>query len=90
MLLKNRSFTRLLAALTISQLGDWLYNVALLAYVFERTHSAAWLGATTAARVLPIVVLGPVAGRNVSDGLPRHTPRVVHDPAPQRPGLPPP
>lgn len=62
MLRKNRSFTRLLAALTISQLGDWLYNVALLAYVFERTHSAAWLGATTAARVLPIVVLGPVAG----------------------------
>jgi MFS family permease len=62
MLLKNRSFTRLLAALTISQLGDWLYNVALLAYVFERTHSAAWLGATTAARVLPIVVLGPLAG----------------------------
>jgi MFS family permease len=60
--LRNRSFRRLLAAQAVSQLGDWLYNVALLAVVFERTHSAAWLGATTAARVLPIVLLGPVAG----------------------------
>ena len=56
------SFRRLIAAQGISQLGDWLYNVALLALVFERTHSSAWLGATTAARVLPIVLLGPVAG----------------------------
>ncbi|HVU91211.1 MAG TPA: MFS transporter, partial [Jatrophihabitans sp.] len=60
--LRNGSFRRLLAALAVSQLGDWLYNVALLAYVFERTHSPVWLGATTAARVLPIVLLGPVAG----------------------------
>ncbi len=60
--LRNASFRRLIAAQGISQLGDWLYNVALLALVFERTHSSAWLGATTAARVLPIVVLGPVAG----------------------------
>jgi predicted MFS family arabinose efflux permease len=58
----NRSFRRLLAALAVSQLGDWLYNVALLAFVFDRTHSATWLGATTAARVLPIVLLGPLAG----------------------------
>jgi MFS family permease len=58
----SRSFRRLLAALAISQLGDWLYNVALLAFVFDRTHSPAWLGATTAARVLPVVVLGPLAG----------------------------
>ena len=59
---RNVSFRRLIAAQAISQLGDWLYNVALLALVFDRTHSSAWLGATTAARVLPIVLLGPVAG----------------------------
>ena len=56
--LRNRSFRRLIAAQAVSQLGDWLYNVALLALVFERTHSVGWLGATTAARVLPIVLLG--------------------------------
>src|SRR6188472_1717020 len=58
----SRSFRRLLAALAVSQLGDWLYNVALLAFVFDRTHSATWLGATTVARVLPVVLLGPLAG----------------------------
>ena len=55
-------FRRLLASLAVSQAGDWLYNLALLAFVYERTHSSAWLGVTTAARVLPIVVFGPLGG----------------------------
>ena len=55
-------FRRLLASLAVSQAGDWLYNLALLAFVYERTHSSAWLGLTTAARVLPIVVFGPLGG----------------------------
>ena len=55
-------FRRLLASLAVSQAGDWLYNLALLAFVYERTHSSAWLGLTTAARVLPIVVCGPLGG----------------------------
>ncbi|MDX6229464.1 MAG: hypothetical protein QOI76_2854 [Frankiales bacterium] len=61
-LMRQRSFRRLLAALTVSQLGDWLYNVALLALVYDRTQSATWVSATTAARVVPIVVLGPIGG----------------------------
>ncbi len=56
------SFRRLLASLAVSSLGDWLYNVALLAFVFERTGSPTWLAATTAVRILPIVVLGPIGG----------------------------
>lgn len=55
-------FRRLLAALAVSQAGNWLYNVALLAVVFERTHSAGWVAVTTAARVLPIVICGPFGG----------------------------
>jgi MFS family permease len=55
-------FRRLLAALAVSQAGDWLYNLALLAYVDGRTHSTTWLGLTTAARVAPIVVFGPLGG----------------------------
>jgi MFS family permease len=55
-------FGRLLAALAASQLGDWLYNLALLAYVQERTHSTAWLGVTTAARIGPLVVGAPIGG----------------------------
>jgi len=37
------------------------YNLALLAFVYERTGSTVWVGITTAARILPEVVLGPIA-----------------------------
>jgi MFS family permease len=60
--LRHQDFRRLLAALATSQAGDWLYNLALLSFVFTATHSTLWVGVTTAARVLPIVVLGPVGG----------------------------
>lgn len=60
--LRYRHFRRLMLGLGVSQAGDWLYNVALLAFVFDRTHSSAWMSATTAARVLPVVVLGPLGG----------------------------
>jgi MFS family permease len=59
---RNPRFRRLLAALAVSQAGDWLYNVALLALVFERTGSTAWVGAATAARVLPMVLAAPLGG----------------------------
>ena len=52
--LGGRPFQLLLASLAVSSCGDWLYNVALLALVFERTHSGTWVALTTAARVLPI------------------------------------
>jgi MFS family permease len=55
-------FRRLLASLAVSQAGAWLYNLALLAFVYERTHSSTWLAITTAARVLPVVVFGPLGG----------------------------
>ncbi len=58
----GRDFHLLLAGLAVSSCGDWLYNVALLAIVFERTGSATWLALTTAARVVPMVVLGPLGG----------------------------
>src|SRR4051812_36184001 len=60
--LKHRSFRRLAAALAASQIGDWLYNVALAMVVFERTGSASWVALTTAARVIPIVALGAFGG----------------------------
>ncbi len=60
--LGGRPFQVLLASLAVSSLGDWAYNVALLALVFERTRSGTWIALTTAARVLPIVLLGPLGG----------------------------
>ena len=76
--LRHRGFRRLLAGLAVSQAGDWLYNVALLAFVYERTHSAAWLAATTAARVVPLVVLGPLGGV-IADRFDRQYVMVVSD-----------
>lgn len=76
--LRQRSFRRLLSGLAVSQAGDWLYNVALLAFVYDRTHSAAWLAATTAARILPLVLLGPLGGV-VADRFDRRRTMVVSD-----------
>ncbi len=58
----GKSFHLLLTSLAVSSCGDWLYNVALLAIVFQRTGSATWVALTTAARVVPVVVLGPIGG----------------------------
>jgi MFS family permease len=60
--LSVRNIRLLLVGLAVSQAGDWLYNLALLALVYSRTHSPAWVGLTTAARILPEVALGPLGG----------------------------
>ena len=52
----------LIGASAASQLGDWLYNAALLGYVYAATGSAGWVGAATICRLLPYVLLGPVGG----------------------------
>src|SRR5580704_5030739 len=60
--LRYPAFRKLLGGLAVSQIGDWLYNLALVTLVYSRTHSALWAGVTTAARVVPIVALGPLGG----------------------------
>jgi MFS family permease len=60
--LRYRAFRSLLAGLAVSQVGDWLYNLALVTLVYQRTGSALWAGVATAARIVPMVVLGPVGG----------------------------
>src|SRR4051794_13422805 len=74
----HRDFRRLAAALAASQIGDWLYNVALLTVVYERTKSPTWVALTTAARVAPIVVLGPLGGV-VADRFDRRRVMIVSD-----------
>ena len=62
----------LIGASAASQVGDWLYNAALLGYVFGATHSPVWVGAATIARLLPYVLLGPLGGA-IADRHPRRT-----------------
>lgn len=61
-LLRNRPLSRLLAGEFISSIGDWLYLVALLIIIYERTQDAVLLGIVGAARVLPYVFLSLPAG----------------------------
>lgn len=61
-LLRNRSLVRLLVGEFVSSIGDWLYLVALLIVVYERSQSAAVLGLVGAARVAPYILLSVPAG----------------------------
>src|SRR5258706_5439353 len=67
-----REARTLIGASAASQVGDWLYNAALLGYVFGAPHSAAWVGAATVCRLLPSVLLGPLGGV-MADRYPRRT-----------------
>ncbi len=76
--LSNAALTRLLAGEFISSIGDWLYLVALLVVVYQRSQSAALLGIVGAARVLPYVLLSVPAGM-VVDRFDRRTVLLVTD-----------
>jgi dTMP kinase len=73
-LLSHPAFQRLLAAMTISSLGDWVGFTAVVALVTRLAGSdVAALGAVAAvmtARTLPAILFGPFAGALV-DGLDR-------------------
>jgi MFS family permease len=60
--LRHRDLRLLFGSLVISATGSWAYNVALLAYVYDRTHSLAWVGGAGLARFVPSLVLSPYAG----------------------------
>ena len=57
-----RGARALIGASAASQVGNWLYNAALLGYVYSATRSAAWVGAATVCRLVPYVLLGPFGG----------------------------
>jgi MFS family permease len=67
-----RGARALIGASAASQIGNWLYNAALLGYVYGATHSAGWVGAATICRGLLKVLLGPFGGA-VADRYRRRT-----------------
>jgi MFS family permease len=71
-------YRRLLIALAISTAGDWIYSVALIAYVFDETHSPAWVGAATILRLTPFLLFGVFAGV-VADRYDRRLVMIVSD-----------
>ena len=65
-LLTHPAFSRLLAAMTISSLGDWVGFVAVTTLVTRLSGSVATagfaIGAVMIARMLPAVLFSPIAG----------------------------
>jgi dTMP kinase len=66
-LLRNRSFRRLFLAMSTSSLGDWIGVLAIIALteslLGEGTRAAAFaVSGVMVARVIPTLVLGPIAG----------------------------
>lgn len=60
--LARRDLRLLFGGLLVSATGSWAYNVALLAFVFDRTGSLAWVAAAGLVRCIPPLVLGPYGG----------------------------
>jgi hypothetical protein len=50
--------------LTVSQAGDWVYGVALVVYVVDRTGSPAWETASQILRLAPMCCSARSAGRS--------------------------
>lgn len=74
----NPEFRRLFAAHSISRAGDAFNTVALVILVFDLTGSGLGVAGTVAFEVLPILLLGPLAGL-VVDRYPRRWVMVVAD-----------
>ena len=60
--LGTRNFRLLALGTATSEIGDWLYNIALLVYVYDATGSPGWVGVATIGRLLPYALLSPVGG----------------------------
>jgi MFS family permease len=61
-LFRNRDYRLLFTGLAISMSGSWAYNVALVVFVFDATHSAAWVAAASMTRFLTALVASPFGG----------------------------
>lgn len=68
----------LIAASAASQVGDWLYNAALLGYVYTATGSSGWVAVATIVRLLPYALLGPLGG-TIADRHDRRSVLIVGD-----------
>src|SRR4051812_29650163 len=60
--LGRHDFRLLATAFLIDQIGGWAYNVVLIVWVFDRTHSPTWIAATTASGWVPRMLVSPYAG----------------------------
>lgn len=76
--LRDRNVRLLITGMGLSQVGDWLYNVALIVFVLERTGSGTWVAAAGIVRLLPYVAFGTIGGM-IADRWPRRRTMIQSD-----------
>ena len=74
----NGDARRLLAAVGISALGTWSYNVGIAVFAYQETGSAAWVAAATVGRYVPALIITSVGSR-WADRRPRREVAVASD-----------
>jgi MFS family permease len=62
LLRSNRNFRLLFVGQTISQLGDWFNAVAVFALLLDLTGSATAVAWMMIVQILPVAIIGPMAG----------------------------
>jgi MFS family permease len=70
--LRYRDFRRLWVSTAVTSMGSQLTAVAVPKQIFDDTGSSAWVGASGAAALLPLVVFG-LWGGSVADAVDRRT-----------------
>ena len=58
-----REMRRITAAVIISALGTWSYNVAIAVYAYQVTGSTAWVAAATVGRYVPALFIASLGSR---------------------------
>jgi MFS family permease len=59
---RHRQWRLVLSAYAVSATGDWLYDVALITWLLDRTGSPGWVAGAALAKILPAVCVGSLAG----------------------------
>ncbi|HET6914555.1 MAG TPA: MFS transporter [Acidimicrobiales bacterium] len=60
--LRSRDLRRLLGSQIVSATGSWAYNVALVVFLYDETHSASWVAIGSLARFVPSLVFSAYGG----------------------------
>ncbi|HOK45628.1 MAG TPA: MFS transporter [Bryobacteraceae bacterium] len=74
----NRNFRYLWLAQIVSEMGDWIYTIAIYSLLFEVTNSARAVALAVVLQVLPQCFAAPIAGV-VNDRLSRRTVMIAAD-----------
>ena len=59
---KNKNFVKLLSGQLFSNVGDAVFRIAIVLYVYSLTGSAAQMTFVLAAQTLPWIIIGPLSG----------------------------